>query len=950
MAKRSRRRPSRHERDQAGCIWGLISIFDFRNGRSTKRLLDRKQESKQLVGAESSSNQEVVPGQSGNCESREDAEKGKMTVPMADVSKTSVKELMEEEMINEEGSENHPNDSEMGLEKRNSNYENRLKKHQKKRNRCRSKSSDMDVSQLDLITENPKQVPNQRPSDNLDLGKILKEWAEINERNTNSLKHDLHSDLDIPSDETMTVVEEKLVTAIKLFIEQRLSGSKRFGEEGNQRCSREFMDALRTLSSNEGLYLKLLQDPDSKLVEHVQNLEDARLGRDQTPSSLSVSRLSEERSAISKPDQSNGRKPRNFFRRRSKSMESYPLGGEKDVESANKIVILKPGPTGAQSPGSNRMVSSLQLRSHNQDNKLQNEKNTSQFSFTEIKRKLRNAMGKERQEVSADTPTLKYSPKHQNGNNGEKGSAGENFGWSSPNRNHKYMEKFLISSPSFKKGEPVGKLKDNSSAVVNETCQNPRFGGSNIYIEAKKHLSEMLMNGDGNPESMTGQLPKPLGRILSLPEYKGSSCCSPRKYGDDIFITAQMRLSPRSIVKNDVSGPLQENDNNHPSPRRRNLESQPGISGNNEDKVGSLDMDYNIPIRDDQECSLEVESFTQDATVPEVKSSPSIVAEIEEMTESRPQEEEISKASNNLIRGDFEEEDTGEVDNTEIAPQFFKEFSPCFESSLLGEEQILSTSAVSPSRCPVSSEVEDSDCAIEKMERPSPVSVLEPIFTDDDISPASTISQPVGKELQPRCIHFEEPSDQGICTRISFEDEESAFEYVEAVLLGSGLNWDEFLMRWLSTYEILDSSLFDEVELFSSRPRYDQKFLFDCANIALKEVCDIYFGCYSGISCVKLNSQPPPKGMDLIQEIWQRVERLLLQHPHPHSLDHLVKTDLARSRNWMNLQSDIELIVFEMEEIIFIELVEEIVPSFVDDTFELPVLEAESNASEIANS
>lgn len=173
---------------------------------------------------------------------------------------------------------------------------------------------------------------------------------------------------------------------------------------------------------------------------------------------------------------------------------------------------------------------------------------------------------------------------------------------------------------------------------------------------------------------------------------------------------------------------------------------------------------------------------------------------------------------------------------------------------------------------------------------------------------------------------------------------------MEAVLLGSGLNWDEFLMRWLCMCEILDSSLFDEVELFSSRPRYDQKFLFDCANKALKEVCDIYFGCYSGISCVKVNIQQPPRGMDLIQEIWQRVERLLFNHPRPYSLDQLVKTDLERPRKWMNLQSDIELIVFEMGDTIFSVLVEEILPSFVDDTFEIPVLDAEPHATENATS
>lgn len=51
MAKKSQRRLSRQERDSAGCISGLISIFDFRHGRSTKRLLaDRRRVSKPAVG------------------------------------------------------------------------------------------------------------------------------------------------------------------------------------------------------------------------------------------------------------------------------------------------------------------------------------------------------------------------------------------------------------------------------------------------------------------------------------------------------------------------------------------------------------------------------------------------------------------------------------------------------------------------------------------------------------------------------------------------------------------------------------------------------------------------------------------------------------------------------------------------------------------------------------
>lgn len=64
-----------------------------------------------------------------------------------------------------------------------------------------------------------------------------------------------------------------------------------------------------------------------------------------------------------------------------------------------------------------------------------------------------------------------------------------------------------------------------------------------------------------------------------------------------------------------------------------------------------------------------------------------------------------------------------------------------FSQPFSGEDQLLS-SPESPPRGPVSSEIEDSNCAMDKLERPSPISVLEPLFTDDEISPASTTSQP----------------------------------------------------------------------------------------------------------------------------------------------------------------------------------------------------------------
>lgn len=45
----------RYEKDQSGCMWGLISMFDFRHGRSTTRKLiaDRRHGSKHALGKQS---------------------------------------------------------------------------------------------------------------------------------------------------------------------------------------------------------------------------------------------------------------------------------------------------------------------------------------------------------------------------------------------------------------------------------------------------------------------------------------------------------------------------------------------------------------------------------------------------------------------------------------------------------------------------------------------------------------------------------------------------------------------------------------------------------------------------------------------------------------------------------------------------------------------------------
>lgn len=50
MAKKSQRRIVRYEKDQAGCMWGLIRIFDFRFDLTSRKLLsNRRRENQHAV-------------------------------------------------------------------------------------------------------------------------------------------------------------------------------------------------------------------------------------------------------------------------------------------------------------------------------------------------------------------------------------------------------------------------------------------------------------------------------------------------------------------------------------------------------------------------------------------------------------------------------------------------------------------------------------------------------------------------------------------------------------------------------------------------------------------------------------------------------------------------------------------------------------------------------------
>ncbi|KAJ0779374.1 hypothetical protein HanPI659440_Chr06g0225761 [Helianthus annuus] len=743
MAKRSHQRPSRQKKDTSGCMWGIISMFDFRHGRTPRRLLSdrRRYTDNNTYGPPYPASEASFPTYSQETHSSiKDVEKTKKT--KVDLTRMRVKEVTEEKMF-------------FDLDPKS------IRKNHERVNKSKTLQKSFDE-------ETSISHQAQKTSQYHDLEALVREILLIyRKRNEQNGDHGTWAKRSFP------IVEEKLIAAVEALLNEK-------SRNGDHKKFHHSKEMFKMLSSNKEMFLKILHD---------QNL--ILLNEDQKSRSRSKVQGPEEPEPLT-------RKHQKIFRRKSKSQECIQLY-EKD-----RIVILKPG-------CSENQVST--------GNETDNDENGSQFSFTKVKRRLKHAMENEQ---ATPGPT-------------ERAGKTVDSGWSSPNRDHFYIERFTKVNNGFKTGD-----RFSNSRADNRI--------SNIYVEAKKHLSEMLTSGDEDAESMKRSLParsKSLGRILSLREYNSlSPLNSPRGQTRPMVNTSQL------IV------PIE----------------------NPEGKIAVLD---NVTCGGDQEI-VNLPSCDK-----EHKKQPELCEPRDSVTE------------------EYQPSESLEPD--------------------LPEKNELSSSQ-NPNEHSLASKTEDFKTSPEK---PSPVSVLEPLFSDDDVTPAKPVSLPVEAAVQPRCIEFDEfvsgVEDQQIRITDSGDNEETAFEYVEAVLLSSDLNWSVFENRWISSVQILDPSLFDEVETFSSRAKYDQKLLFDSTNEALEDVCNRFI---PESSFIKQNVWPVPKGMELINEVWSILESRLCKL-YPRDLNTLVSNELETNRMWLDLQSGSREVVFELEESIFEETIDDVLFEFV---------------------
>ncbi|XP_071722254.1 uncharacterized protein [Rutidosis leptorrhynchoides] len=837
MGKRSKKLPVRYEKDQLGCMSGLINMFDFRQGRTTQRLLsDRKRGTRSEEGARiPRNNLDMLTNPNENCAETDGEVK---TTAVADFCKPSVKKLIEEEMFGDQEMKEQ-NDGELQ-----SNSENK-KKNRKRIKKIRWRSCD-GIRDIGLAEKSESeclchQNSLQRSGNSLDLEKIM--------------EHTKFS-----SD-----IAEKLSEAINLLISQKLLDRKDLTEEdGDIHTSKKLIDALQELSTDEELCPKFSQDPNSLLAKYMQLESDDHVVDDDEEAKSLAGFSDEEISNVGRSDKLVDHKRPNFFRRKVKSQENNEIS-----QPSNKIVILKQG---------QQLLFATILRE----------------KAVIIMLYRKKCHGKE---YPGDIiPTRSPSEwKNLSDHNGI--SFKENSGRA---KDHFFVERIARPSPDKLKGHEIDRVYDSMPHPI------PAQRASNIYVEAKKHLSEMLSIGDEHRVISSKQLPRTLGRILSLPEYNSSPLQSPRK----------MSFSDSDKTKkvNENTGPSGKEDSvNLTSQTIENLDLQPCVNDEtSEIDIQVVDSSTNIT---DEITHIDEASDSCCSTTDKMSSGGDV--QIVEVTEIDVREDNNAVHASSIVEHGSTtggEDQTG--DSSEVVDE--QRDSMCMNVDSCKEDKM----PKSPPNSSASKKAEDYENASDNiLERPSPVSVLDPLFMEEDISPASIRSQSADTPIQSLQIQFEEIDSSSVAKQALESDTEGnelVFEYVNEVLQASGLNWEELYLKSISSEKFLEKSLIDSVEFIPNLLCCDEKqLLFDCINEVFTEIYEP-------------DIRPLPSMKHAVHEVWKGVNWHFVPLPLPRILDQIVRKDMSKSGSWMDLQFDLDIIGCEMCEAILEDLMEDVVLSCVN--------------------
>ncbi|KAL3536399.1 hypothetical protein ACH5RR_004860 [Cinchona calisaya] len=162
------------------------------------------------------------------------------------------------------------------------------------------------------------------------------------------------------------------------------------------------------------------------------------------------------------------------------------------------------------------------------------------------------------------------------------------------------------------------------------------------------------------------------------------------------------------------------------------------------------------------------------------------------------------------------------------------------------------------------------------------------------------------------------------------------FNYVKDVLELSGFCGTEFLGKWHSEEQPVDPLVFEEVEgCLLAQPdcsgneeggSCNHLLLFDLINEVLLEIYGRTFSYWPMPLTCRSHVHPMPVGYHVLEDVWASINWYLRRMPEvDQSLDDAVSRDLSKSDGWMNIQFEAECVGIELEDLLFDDLLDELV-------------------------
>ncbi|KAK8485456.1 hypothetical protein V6N11_009866 [Hibiscus sabdariffa] len=910
--------PAIYENYKSGCAWGLIHFFDFCQAHSHSKLISDKRPNRPAKGDGYKRNKRSLPSIEKRAQYTDDAVDNKNVA--VNSREREVKNIVKEELSVKHQTEKEKANCELQNQEVNPKLVGHLKDH-RKASKSSKKSCRFPVRGSDTASEgcgkpSDKKVGEKSSNNNLEpvTEASYSDANTTNEgnrscRNVGGRKHGHQTEIN---------VRVKVNEAVEAFVNQKLTDGENLCRNEVANCSNEFIDALEVLNSNKELFVKLLQDPNSLLVKHIQDLRDSQ-AKKQQPRSSSKAKTSQ--CQPKRAEEGEG------------SVDALSKGSDMPRPSKT-TAVLKSGKQNCPDKISNwpSAQSPYSLR------KKEKRVRPTFLSFERMKRKLRHAMRVNKKEHHQmflhdncrslhDFELFKDGDKEEIRQEVERISVG-NVG-NMPESSHKANRR-----------NGVGQTNNTVSGIVSGATSSTESCHRNSNLLTVRHLNEKFHPNNHlsdisirrNEDFSRKRTLRALDRLKSFPEYDLLPRLTPQRDIGHEFASPQMRFSPYNYSTVNVykwrvqkekkstclSSPINTLGPQLVSDDKRaenQLEdAKKSISGDLSPPTKVLQTVYSLG--DDFSCKGKQTSVCPGKVMEGNHAVRCDKCETNSL--------DVALELNGVLN-------TSMTQRTE-AVNFFGE-SEYFECGKLnspsGDQTSFSAIDVYSSR-PFIQRAEVSDSMSDREEQPSPISVLEQVFVEDNTSSPSTVSLAAELPAEPSSIDFEEDYATSLLecqldltnnVGTSEDKQGSLYECIREVLQVSGLNWDELSRRWHLSDQMLDTSLFDSVEVWPKKFCTDRRLLFGYISEVLLELYQCYFRCSPWISLLNLQPKRTMLSKNMVHEVLRHVDWPLLSNLPQQTLQQLVEKDLCKSGTWIDIRLDTEEAITELADSILEDLV-----------------------------